>query len=189
MKILNKFCATWRSWWTETCQRSSRRRRKGQNRRAAACPRLTRWQNGRRPTPLSPSPASNFPAYQTPPPPPLHGLPRPQPPHWVRCPHPDHPCGRLPTNAGDQESRWGRGATQRSQPVCLLFVLIYSQVACGQCGWMFDNANFLQLHRVLMHSRRRETKVLVVITIIFVGNIENLKRLKIPSSSLAFLRV
>ena len=71
----------------------------------------------------------------------------------------------------------------------MLFVLIYFQVACGQCGWMFDNANFLQLHRVLMHSRRRETKVLVVITIIFVGNIENLKRLKIPSSSLAFLRV
>ena len=34
------------------------------------------------------------------------------------------------------------------------------EVACGQCGWMFDNANFLQLHRVLMHSRRRETKVL-----------------------------
>ena len=33
------------------------------------------------------------------------------------------------------------------------------EVACGQCGWMFDNANFLQLHRVLMHSRRRETKV------------------------------
>ena len=34
------------------------------------------------------------------------------------------------------------------------------EVACGQCGWMFDNANFLQLHRVLMHTRRRETKVL-----------------------------
>jgi len=33
-----------------------------------------------------------------------------------------------------------------------------TEVACGQCGWMFDNANFLQLHRVLMHSRRRETK-------------------------------
>ena len=122
VKILNKFCATWRSWWTETCQRSSRRRRKGGNRRAAACPRLTRWQNGRRTTPLSPSPASNFPAYQTPPPPlRLHGSPRqPQPPHWVHCPHPDHPCGRPPTNAGDQESRWGRGATRRSPAESLL---------------------------------------------------------------------
>ena len=34
-----------------------------------------------------------------------------------------------------------------------------SEVACGQCGWMFDNTNFLHLHKVLMHSRRRETKV------------------------------
>ena len=56
-----------------------------------------------------------------------------------------------------------------------------TEVACGQCGWMFDNANFLQLHRVLMHSRRRETKVLVVTTIPF-GNI------KIPSLSAAFHR-
>ena len=43
-----------------------------------------------------------------------------------------------------------------------------TEVACGQCGWMFDNANFLQLHRVLMHSRRRETKVLIV-SIIFIS--------------------
>ena len=42
-----------------------------------------------------------------------------------------------------------------------------TEVACGQCGWMFDNANFLQLHRVLMHSRRRETKVLVYMIIIY----------------------
>ena len=42
-----------------------------------------------------------------------------------------------------------------------------TEVACGQCGWMFDNANFLQLHRVLMHSRRRETKVLVITTTSF----------------------
>ena len=28
------------------------------------------------------------------------------------------------------------------------------EVECEQCGWMFDNANFLHLHKVLMHSRR-----------------------------------
>ena len=28
-------------------------------------------------------------------------------------------------------------------------------VECAECGWMFDNASFLHLHRVLMHSRRQ----------------------------------
>ena len=50
------------------------------------------------------------------------------------------------------------------------------EVACGQCGWMFDNANFLQLHRVLMHSRRRETKVLehsIILTSKHLKNLNN----------------
>ena len=30
-----------------------------------------------------------------------------------------------------------------------------SGVTCGECGWMFDNASFLHLHKALMHGRRR----------------------------------
>ena len=37
-----------------------------------------------------------------------------------------------------------------------------SEVECNQCGWMFDNASFLQLHKVLMHSRRKETKTMTL---------------------------
>ena len=29
-----------------------------------------------------------------------------------------------------------------------------SQVQCSLCGWNFDNDNFLQLHTLLMHSKR-----------------------------------
>jgi hypothetical protein len=31
-----------------------------------------------------------------------------------------------------------------------------SQVQCTMCGWNFDNDNFLQLHMVLMHSKRSQ---------------------------------
>lgn len=34
-----------------------------------------------------------------------------------------------------------------------------SQVQCVLCGWNFDNDNFLQLHMVLMHSRRSQTSL------------------------------
>jgi len=37
-----------------------------------------------------------------------------------------------------------------------------SEVECNQCGWMFDNASFLQLHKVLMHSRRKEMKTMTL---------------------------
>merc|ERR1712025_1508608 len=33
-----------------------------------------------------------------------------------------------------------------------------SEVSCDICGWMFDNSSFLQLHKVLMHSRQRQLK-------------------------------
>ena len=109
MKILSKFCAIWRSWWTGTCPRSSRMRKPPCNRQAAACPRLIRWQSGQT-IPSSPFQASNFPAYhQTPPPPPLHGsLRQPHLPHWVLSPHLGHPCGLPPTNEeGQESSKWG----------------------------------------------------------------------------------
>ena len=60
--------------------------------------------------------------------------------------------------AGQGAGQGGQGGGQSSQ-ICSSRGGS-EEVACGQCGWMFDNANFLQLHRVLMHSRRRETKVL-----------------------------
>ena len=31
-----------------------------------------------------------------------------------------------------------------------------SQVQCSLCGWNFDNDNFLQLHMMLMHSKRNQ---------------------------------
>ena len=31
-----------------------------------------------------------------------------------------------------------------------------AQVQCTLCGWNFDNDNFLQLHMVLMHSKRSQ---------------------------------